>query len=273
MTQIMRSQPINLTELKQALPRLQTALQAFSRGARIYRGLSYSESKFLHKPQMQFGQRVSANTENYYTLIVDHDPAWSDYPPRSSSIIASNQSHVASGYGTTYLVLPEGDPQIGICSKADYWISFPRVEALGGHTDLSELNSIIRNIAHKYAATGRLVAPDYRYLTQILEIIDDHLTAENTDWSQFLNSDEWRLQEIAKFMTQTPDVPMLDRLQWLLNPDANGFSHAHLSEMKSLPDSHEIWMHAAIYMIRVNQLPESWKHDTEFDLAKWIEQQ
>jgi len=144
MTQPTRSQPILITQLKHMLPQLQTAIQAFDRGARIYRGLAYSDAPYLHKPQMQFGQRTSANTENYYTLVVDHDPAWSDYPPRSSSIIASTRLHVARGYGTPYVVLPEHDPQIGICSRSDYWVSFPRVTTLTGHTDLSDLNTIIR---------------------------------------------------------------------------------------------------------------------------------
>lgn len=273
MTEPTRSQPIPLTQLKHMLPQLQTALQAFDRGTRIFRGLSYSDAPYLHKPQMQFGQRTSANTENYYTLVVDHDDAWSDYPPRSSSIIASNRLHVARGYGMTYVVLPEHDPQIGICSKADYWISFPRVTALTGHADLSELNTLIRRMAHTYAATNRFVPPDYRYFTQVLEIIDEQLAAQNTDWSQLLDSSDWKQQEVAQFMSRTPNLPILERLQWLLNPDANGFSHAHLSVLQPLEDSHEIWMHAPIYMIAVDQLPPDWLDNRKFNLEEWILQQ
>jgi hypothetical protein len=271
MTERTTSTTITERQLKQALPKLQTALDAFQRGVRIYRGLSHSDSKYRHKAQMQFGQRVSANTDNYYTLVVDHDPAWSDYPPRSSSIIASSKLHVAGGYGTPYVVLCEGDPQIGICSEADYWVSFPRVRAIQGHTDLSDLNMIIRDLAHKYAAIPRLVAPDFRYLTQILEIIDEQLAAEGIDWQSHVNSSDWRIQQAAQFMTKTPDGTILERLQWLLNPDANGFSHAHLSEMSPLTDNRELWMHASIYMIRVDQLPPDWQ-DPQFDLKSWIAQ-
>lgn len=266
------STDIPVTALKEALPRLQTALDAFNKGVKIYRGISHSDSAFRFKPQMQFGQRTSANTENYYTLIVDHDPAWSDYPPRSSSIIASSKLHVAQGYGTAYVVLPEHDPQIGICSEADYWVSFPRVSALSGHTDLSELNTIIRRMAVKYAHIDRFVPKDYTYLTQVLEIIDEQMAAEATDWKSHLNSSDWKMEEIARFMTKTPEGPLLERLQWLLDPEASGFKHSHLSELAPFISNKELWMHASIYMICVDQLPSDWSRDTQFDLKTWIEQ-
>lgn len=221
---------------------------------------------------MQFGQRTSANTDNYYTLLVDHDPAWSDYPPRSSSIIASSKLRVAQGYGTPYVVLPEHDPQIGICSEADYWVSFPRVRAISGHTDMSDLNQIIRNMVHTYAHTPNFRPKDYAHLINMLDIVDEELSAKEINWQAHVKSDrDWRMHEMAKFMTKTPDGTLLERLQWLLDPEANGFSHAHMSEMQPMTDSHEVWMHASIYMIRVDQLPPDWQ-DPQFDLKSWIEQ-
>jgi hypothetical protein len=273
MTERTTSTAINTLTLKQALPKLQTALEAFDRKVRLYRGLSHTESSFRYKPQMQFGQRVSANTENYYTLIVDHDEAWSAYPPRSASIISSSQLHTAGGYGTSYVVLPEGDPQIGICSRSDYWVSFPRVQALNKHSDLSDLNMIIRRMAHMWAHTSNYKPADYRHLTQVLEIIDEEITARNINWRDYVHSDtDYKMQEQAQFMLSTPEGSLLEKLQWLLNPEANGFSHAHLSEMQPLTDSHEVWMHAPVYMIRTDVLPSDWLHDNKFSLKAWIEQ-
>jgi hypothetical protein len=267
------STAISAATLKQALPQIQTALSTFDRKVRLYRGLSHTESAFRYKAQMQSGQRVSANTENYYTLIVDHDNAWSDYPPRSASIITTNKLHEAGGYGTTYVVLPEGDPQIGICSKADYWVSFPRVRDLNKHSDLSDLNNVIRRMAHMWANTSNYKPTDYRHLTQVLEIIDEEIAARNVRWKDYLYSDtDWKMQEQAQLMLNTPEGPLLEKLQWLLNPEANGFSHSHLSEMRQMADSHELWMHAPIYMIRTDLLPSDWMHDPQFRLRTWIEQ-
>lgn len=273
MTDRTTSTAINALTLKKALPQIQTALSAFDKGTRIYRGLSHTESKYRYKAQMQFGQRVSANTENYYTLIVDHDPAWSDYPPRSASIICTNKMHVAGGYGTTYVVLPEGDPQIGVCSRADYWVSFLRVRDLNKHADLSDLNLIIRRMAHMWAHISNYKPTDFTQVTQVLEIIDEVIAARNINWQDYVNSStDWKIQEQAQLMLNTPEGPLLQKLQWLLNPEANGFRHAHLSELGDLPNSHELWMHAHIYMINTNLLPSDWMHDPQFSLRTWIEQ-
>jgi len=272
MTNRTTSIAINAATLKKALPHMQTALTAFNKGVRIYRGLSHTESKYRHKAQMSFGSRVSRNTENYYTLIVDHDEAWSDYPPRSASIICTNKTNVASGYGTTYVVLPEGDPLIGICSSLDYWDSFPRVKDLGGdHTGLSDLNLIIRRMAKEYAHLPNFSPTDYNHLTQVLEIIDEEIAARDVNWADHLNSQDWKMHEQAQLMLRTPTGSLLERLQWLLKPEPNGFHRVHLSEMAKLPGTHELWMHAGIYMINTHLLPEGWDSDSTFDLQAWIQ--
>ncbi len=268
------STAINALSLKKALPLVQTALTAFDRGVRIYRGLSHTESKYRHKPQMQFGQRVSANTDNYYTLIVDHDPAWSDYPPRSASIICTNRLNIAGGYGTTYVVLPEGDPLLGICSSVDYWDSFDRVKLMGGgHTGLSDLNMIIKRMATQWAHISNYKPTDYNHLIQVLEIIDEEIAAKNINWPDYVNSStDWKMQEQSQLMLRTPEGSLLEKLQWLLNPDANNFRHAHLSDISELPGHHELWMHAGIYMINTHLLPADWQTDEKFSLRTWISQ-
>jgi hypothetical protein len=269
------STAINAFDLKKALPQLQVALESFDKGVRIYRGLSHTESKYRHKPQMQFGQRVSANTDNYYTLIVDHDPAWSDYPPRSASIICTNIMNVAGGYGTPYVVLPIGDPQMGICSAVDYWQSFARVKKIGGggHTDLSDLNLIIRRMVHQWVHISNYKPTDYNHLTQVLDTVDEEIAAKNINWQDYLHSStDWKMQEQAQLMLRTPSGSLLEKLQWLLNPDANNFRHAHLSAISELPGHHELWMHAGIYMINTHLLPNNWWSDSQFSLRTWIEQ-
>lgn len=274
MTERTTSTAINAATLKKALPKLQTALTAFDKGVRIYRGLNHTDSKYRYKAQMQFGSRVSANTDNYYTLIVDHDEDWADYPPRSASIICTNKSNVASGYGTTYVVLPAGDPLVGICSRVDYWVSFPRLKNVGGeHVGLSDLNLIIKRMANQWAHISNYKPADYRHLTQVLEIIDEQIAARNINWQDYVNSStDWKMQEQAQLMLNTPEGPLLQKLQWLLNPEANGFRHTHLSKMGDLPSNHELWMHASIYMINTHLLPSDWMFDDKFSLRTWIEQ-
>lgn len=104
----LRSRDTTWKDLAQALPKLQTAVNQFNQGHRIYRGLANSHHAVLFKPQMPKGTRESANNHNYYTLFMDNTPQWANYPPRSASVIATTDGSTAEGYGTSYIVLPEG---------------------------------------------------------------------------------------------------------------------------------------------------------------------
>ena len=69
------------------------------------------------------GGRRSANTQNYYTLILDHFLPNYGYPKRSKSIICANNSNrgYAMGYGTLYAIFPYDGVKIGVCPDKDMW--------------------------------------------------------------------------------------------------------------------------------------------------------
>lgn len=69
--------------------------------------------------------RKSANTFNYYTLIMNNDPAWSKFPKRK--LICSTDKDTAESYATegdAFLVLPPDNSKVGICPDSDIWTSF-----------------------------------------------------------------------------------------------------------------------------------------------------
>ena len=97
----------------------QDAVKAWFKGYRIYRGVQNSYGKYGYiKPTTE---RYSANTLNFYTLIINNHPIWKQYPKRQ--IIASTDQGDAMGYGYLYLVLPVNGAKIGICRNPDMWDS------------------------------------------------------------------------------------------------------------------------------------------------------
>lgn len=70
--------------------------------------------------------RRSANTLNYYTLIMDNSKRWSKYPKRSRSIIGLLEKTL---YNQDYIVLPKNNAKIVLCSDTDLWYSFPIIRA------------------------------------------------------------------------------------------------------------------------------------------------
>jgi hypothetical protein len=97
------------------------ALSAFqTKKARIFRGITGANEETTLIDPAQF-TRVSRNTSNTYTLIIDNSPAWKEYPKRSKSIICTTDYDVAADYGNPYLVLPYDGSKIGVCPTSDIW--------------------------------------------------------------------------------------------------------------------------------------------------------
>jgi len=97
------------------------------RGTIIYRGV-YNNNDFLYINPKQGSLRKSANTSNYYTLLMDNNSEWKNYPKRSQSIICSTSGSIASTYGVLFIVLPYDNGKIGVCPSDDLWSSFSNSE-------------------------------------------------------------------------------------------------------------------------------------------------
>jgi len=115
-----RSKPISQEE---AFNLLEKNCKQALKSTPIYRGVKFVDDYFLSVNPSDF-ERKSANTKNYYTLLIDNSPYWKDYPKRSKSIICTTSHYRASAYGNIYRVFPYDGAKIGICPASDFWGSF-----------------------------------------------------------------------------------------------------------------------------------------------------
>lgn len=97
----------------------------FLTGNNIYRGIRKFDPYMYATPKRTV--RYSANTTNFYTELIDILPSWSDWPKRSQSLICASTSFIAEDYGDVYYVIPIKNTNIGICSRPDFWDSFPNL--------------------------------------------------------------------------------------------------------------------------------------------------
>lgn len=96
--------------------------------SKIYRKISGFESKYgIVRPQNY--KRKSANTSNYYTLIIDNSPKWSSYPKRSKSIVCwavNDKDDTPAPLHALYYIIPKERSKVGVVPKSDIWKSrFP----------------------------------------------------------------------------------------------------------------------------------------------------
>lgn len=102
----------------------------------IYRGIGRYEqsgaSVVYVDPTKREEPRRSANTYNYYTLWLDNDPAWANFPKRSYSLICTTAAWKARQYGDDFrIVIPLVDAKIGVCPESDIWNSFEDTLPIG----------------------------------------------------------------------------------------------------------------------------------------------
>lgn len=264
----LKSREASWQDLAKALPQIQIAIQQASNGNRIYRGLSHNDDPVLFKPQMPKGTRSSANTNNTYTLFIDNNARWKDYPPRSASIIATTHDDIAQGYGTTYLVLPEGNPKIGIALANDFWRSFPRLSQVPNLYELPDVNSAISNVITQLSHTSYYRPSSWPQLQKDLHMIDqvNYLSFPNLPKNSKLD-----LNFAQGLLSFYPGSTMEQKLDYLLDPQANGFELTNLSSFTSGENEHEIWFSAPCWFINIDELPDNWRTGG-FDLASHIQQ-
>jgi hypothetical protein len=94
----------------------------------LYRGMTdFGDYRIVYPSS---GSRISQNTTNHYTVLLDNSPYMKEYPRRSKSLICSAGFDYAQGFadpigkkssGDTYAVIPFNGSKIGICPQNDIW--------------------------------------------------------------------------------------------------------------------------------------------------------
>jgi hypothetical protein len=265
-----RNVAVSEEQFFQSLPSIQLALEAAVSGiCRIYRGESSISPGVKFVEPAKYTRR-SANTDNYYTELVDNSDRWTMYPKRSQSLICTNHLQTASGYGDIHVVLPQADPVIGVCSGIDFWYSFHHLQDVtqGGP---SELNSTIKYIYYTLTHNELGSSPSYPELVDAFRAIDQKnpywpvrsagdTTVQHLGDSLFQGAQAWkdpaanRLLKLGGNLLRTCDQ--------LLDPAKNNFSARHLSEMK-LTAEHELWLSAPSFLVPVDKF-RYWRESGRF---------
>lgn len=87
----------------------------------LYRGAAHSGPELAIGDSTTSSPRVSANTNNNYTLWMDNHPAFKGWPKRSQSWIATDDVHTASGFGNILIMIVADNAKIGIVGADDLW--------------------------------------------------------------------------------------------------------------------------------------------------------
>lgn len=262
-TESSRSTPI---EKDEALRIIQTKCKRmFSSGVKIYRGINAEDDFFFTDPR-KGGKRVSANTANYYTWLMDHLSSWKEYPRRSYSMICSTEADTAEIFGYPYYVLPFDGAKIGVCSADDLWISFPNLVKYGGDRfdQMDDFNSHLSDMfitmndlrdggegdAWVDYAGGYVYADSWEEfrnaLTQLATYQDQGLFKKLADLPVDRRPAFWRI--LAARKKGEAISLFFDRM---IGPKVNKFRLERAGEVSSLPENVEVWTEGPAVLINM----------------------
>jgi len=218
----------------------------------IYRGMNISETIAYGNPSEP---RESANTHNYYTIMMDELPSWKHLPKRSLSWICSTSRYIADDYGRNYRVLPVGNPNIAVASSTDIWFSFSKgLQALTNNLyNLNGFNDLLYNVLEEALTHDVSLTPDPKSLNGIAAIVDK-FAQEQLDGLDI--GDNLKVTGIKDFLKDVSNKKGFINLMndIVLNPQVNGINQQRLEFLSGDYDGgREIWFEGPAYFVALDK--------------------
>jgi hypothetical protein len=204
----------------------------------IYRGVDGIDDDFLFVDPSKY-LRKSANTDNYYTLLIDNTSSWKKYPKRSKSIICSTDKVYASTYGTLYKVYPINNAKIGVCYTNDIWSA----TSINNNTTFYDLNTLLNVILKGFYKYNK--DDDYNMLIKYLKKVDD----DYEKISELLN--ELRFKFTIFDMYLNSDEQFKDFVENIMNPNKCGFELKKAGDY--LPTKREVWIGEPCVLVKESE--------------------
>ena len=216
------------------------SIRAWNAWYRIYRGIkSIGQFRYIDPSK---SVRMSRNTNNLYTLVMDNSPSWKRYPKRSKSIICATSVRGAAAYGDPYSILTRDGANYGLCSKNDIWGSFDTTIGYG----MQDFNwDFLVVIGEKMLGmTGNENVSSFGELKKICAEMDKRYLDESRH-GMSVGDIRARYTWMDRY-----DGNFLKLLQTLISPDINGFQN--IKDPMKIPSggNYEVWTDSPSYMIK-----------------------
>jgi len=237
-------------------------------GEGLYRGYGNDKHCFFTEPKT----RERTGTNNLYNALITILPAWKDFPPRSNSLMFSNNSGVARTYGTPYWLFPFDGANIAHCEQRDCWYSFKYADLRFGKQGMaidSMMNHFAGMVAESVLQTRLKKDTRSKWISKAgRHFTDREYTVANAQ--SFLKELQRITPFVIKHCRNVVDVtgerhditfPICDDIlknfkgDWtqyfddLLNPEKNNMKRITVQECENIGVYVELWTDAKCIMV------------------------
>lgn len=251
-------------ELKEIMTSQQysQALEAYKQNHRIYRGVHGTENG-VFAAVVTPGIRISENSSNVYTKLTSEIfTNWENFPKRNRSTICTTSYKTALKYSNSrppYVIFPQNNTKIGICSQKDFWYSFPFLATkthIGVMNDFN--NSMLNLMEGVMTIPKRKIADTFKYGTAYdikelfnqfeadVEDMDDYFDDNITFIKHFKILDVWYNIYRSQY-----NMTFLEYLEYLMSPKQNQFRIISIDKIPKTANK-EVWFEGENLMLRAD---------------------
>jgi len=236
--------PIRIKDIEQTISEYNPmALNKIKNNIIIFRGMKVDNIPSFETQPLQ-NRKSPFSSNNFYNLLMSNLPAWQDYPKRNNSFICSTDKRKASEYGNDlFVVIPKGNPTIGICENEDLWLSFNYMCDEYGIKDADDFNKNLKyvfDIMKNLNITDKMPQSNYPELINILK----NLSPEDYEKLE----DELPYRKLKMFLKNDT---ILDSIVDMLDPVKNHFKKMTYDNynLSTIISNREIWFSAPALFI------------------------
>ena len=208
------------------------SLKAWQKNGGYYIQRNTPKDKYYYyvNPSKSKELRTSANTRNYYTLIIDNSPLWKQYPKRSKSLIC-----LTGDAQRFFHVFPYDGLKIGICPEKDMWFSWKKI--FGSH-----LNNVNNNIYKMFLNVNM------KFQINIKSLKNFKIACKTFDEKYEENG----LDKTPYWFNENYNGDLYKTLIKLMSPKNDNFKLMKSGD--KLPDKKEAWIDGECIMVKAKTI-------------------
>jgi len=189
--------------------------------SRLYRG-NYDLARYALTDPTKGRLRRSSNTSNEYTLFMDNNKIWNEYPNRGRSIICSTDMLSSEQYGDNGLVIPMNGTLLGQCNEFDLWSSFKVLEKSLDVEDMDDFNHTLRFLIGVGNDTN------WRTLRKSFTTFDKKLKEGGWEsiYNDIITKTKYQKEYARELVSRWEKIwkgSMMKTMEYLLDPKTNKF--------------------------------------------------
>lgn len=223
----------------------------------IYRGMDDNGAAF--EVDYSKGVRKAQNTQDYYRMLIDTNPAFEKFPKRNRSLIATTDFNYCKAYGEPYYIFPFDDAEIGVVNNLDIFdVEFNMFDRVDVNVDQVSMffGSLFNRTNHEGKLKLKIGVITPEEFAKNIDMLGMHTVLNWLQLKSFIHDDEITVKQFAQRYGIKDGATFLDYLyKKVLNRANLQFSLLNVPEfLNGSSKKTEVWISDKCIAVKVASL-------------------